>query len=73
MRSACSRNRLLLEGSINSTPVNGVLNQRFKTLILPSQNKYKRSPKMCVYDRGLEQNADSGGSMNAKSHITTFK
>ena len=30
----------------------GVLNQRFKTLILPSQNKHERSPKMCVYDRG---------------------
>ena len=27
--------------SINSTPVNGVLNQRFKTLILPSQIEHK--------------------------------
>ena len=26
--------------------------RRFKTLILPSQNKHERSPKMCVYDRG---------------------
>ena len=37
------------------------------------KNKHERSPKMCVYDSWLEQNADSGGSMNAKSHITTFK
>ena len=37
-------NRLLLEGSMNSTPVKGVLNQRFKTPILPSQNKHERSP-----------------------------
>ena len=47
MRSACSRNRLLLEGSMNSTPVKGVLNRRFEsafqTLILPSQNKHERS------------------------------
>ena len=31
MRSACSRNRLLLEGSINSTRVNGVLDQRIES------------------------------------------
>ena len=76
MRSACSRNRLLLEGSMNSTPVKGVLdrrNQHFKTLILPSQNKHERSPKNVRLRSWLEQNADSGGSMNAKSHITTFK
>ena len=29
--------------SINSTPVNSVLNQRFKTLILPSQIEHKRT------------------------------
>ena len=74
MRSACSRNRLLLEGSMNSTPVKGVFGsafwiQRFKTLILPSQNKHERSPKMSF----TIVVADSGGSMNAKSHITTFK
>ena len=51
----------------------GVLNQRFKTLILPSQNKHERSQKNVRLRSWLEQNADSGGSMNAKSHITTFK
>ena len=37
------------------------------------KNADSKRPKMCVLRSWLEQNADSGGSMNAKSHITTFK
>ena len=41
--------------------INGVSKRWFKT------------PKNVRLRSWLEQNADSGGSMNAKSHITTFK